>query len=33
MGYIDPEEVPGLPASISLDPDKVSMLSIPYVVC
>ena len=24
MGYIDPEEVPGLPTSISLDPDKVS---------
>ena len=24
MGYIDSEEVPGLPTSISLDPDKVS---------
>ncbi len=24
MGYIDPDDVPGLPTSISLDPDKVS---------
>ena len=24
MGYIDSEDVPGLPTSISLDPDKVS---------
>ncbi|MDE0707447.1 MAG: hypothetical protein OSB33_00700 [Candidatus Poseidoniales archaeon] len=24
MGYINPEDVPGLPTSISLDPDKVS---------
>ena len=24
MGYINPEDIPGLPSSISLDPDKVS---------